>query len=182
MVWTAHPSAHVDDGAEIGAGTRIWHHAHIREGARVGAGSSIGQNVYIDAGVAIGERVKIQNNVSIYHGVTIEDEVFLGPSCVFTNDPLPRATSTSWTVVPTLVQRGASIGANATVVCGVTIGAAAMVGAGSVVTHDVAANELVLGNPARHHGWVCGCGTVVSRDVEPPPRPIRCPTCAGTSR
>lgn len=134
--------------------------------------------MYVDTGVTIGDRVKVQNNVSIYQGVTIGDEVFLGPSCVFTNDLLPRATSTAWTVVPTRVGTGASIGANATIVCGVAIGERAMVGAGAVVTRDVASHQLVLGNPARHHGWVCACGTVVSRELDPPPDPIRCNRCS----
>jgi acetyltransferase-like isoleucine patch superfamily enzyme len=177
MTWIADPSAVVEEGATLGDGTRVWHHAHVRAGAIVGRGCSLGKNVYVDAGAVVGDRVKVQNNVSIYDGVTIEDEVFLGPSCVLTNDLRPRATSTRWEVVPTLLRRGASIGANATVVCGVTIGEWAMVAAGAVVTRDVAPHQLVLGNPARHHGWVCRNGHVVSRDADPPDDPDDCATC-----
>ncbi|QGG95986.1 acyltransferase [Actinomarinicola tropica] len=177
MTWLADPSAIVEDGAVVGDGTRIWHHAHVRSGARIGAGCSLGKNVYVDAGVRLGDGVKVQNNVSIYRGVDIGDEVFLGPSCVFTNDLLPRAGNDDFRVVPTTVRRGASIGANVTIVCGTTLGEWSMVAAGSVVTRDVAPHQLVLGNPARHHGWVCRRGHVVSRAAEPPPDPDRCPAC-----
>jgi acetyltransferase-like isoleucine patch superfamily enzyme len=159
-------TALVDPGAQIGAGTKIWHHCQIRAGARIGAECSLGKNVYIDAGAVIGDRCKIQNNVSIYRGVTLEDEVLVGPSAVFTNDLYPRATD-DWQVLPTKVGRGASIGANATIVCGIEIGAFAMVGAGSVVTHDVAPHELVVGNPARRHGWVSECGRLLQRSTGP---------------
>jgi len=159
-----HPSAEVEDGATVGAGTRIWHLCHVRTGARIGAGCTLGRNVYVDAGVAVGDRVKIQNNVSVYAGVTLEDEVFVGPSAVFTNDLRPRAQNPDWVVTPTLVRRGASIGANATIVCGVEIGEYAMVAAGSVVTRPVQPYQLVAGNPARHLGWVDERGEVVSRD------------------
>ena len=175
MTWTAHPTAEIDTGAEIGEGTRLWHHVHVRSGARIGRDCTIGKNVYVDAGVSIGDRVKIQNNVSVYQGVTVADDVFLGPSCVFTNDLLPRAAAPEWHITPTTVETGASVGANATIVCGTTIGAWAMVAAGSVVTRDVAPHQLVLGNPARHHGWVCRCGQVVSRDPRPPTDLERCP-------
>ena len=148
----------------IGPGAKIWHLGHIRRGARIGAGSSLGRNVYVDAGVVIGERVKIQNNVSVYAGVTIEDDVFVGPSAVFTNDLHPRAHNADWKVTPTLVRAGASIGANATIVCGVEIGADAMIAAGAVVTRDVAPNQLVAGCPATHRGGVNRQGDVVSRD------------------
>ena len=117
-----HPSANVEDGAEIGDGTRVWHQWHIRSGAVIGEGCNLGKNVFVDAGVRIGNGVKIQNNVSVYQGVTIEDLVFVGPSVVFTNDRYPRAFSTDWEIVPTLVRRGASIGANATLVCGIEVG------------------------------------------------------------
>jgi UDP-2-acetamido-3-amino-2,3-dideoxy-glucuronate N-acetyltransferase len=174
-----HPTAVVEDGARLGAGAAVWHHAHVRSGAEVGAGTSLGKNVYVDAGVRIGERCKIQNNVSVYAGVTLEDEVFVGPSAVFTNDRYPRAVSPDWEVVPTHVARGASIGANATLVCGIEVGEWATVGAGSVVTRDVAAHELVVGNPARRVGWVCRCGRVVARGDEQP-TDLRCQRCAGT--
>lgn len=180
MAWIAEPTARVDDEAVIGDRTRLWHQVHVRSGARIGADCSLGKNVYVDAGVVLGDRVKVQNNVSVYQGVTIEDDVFLGPSCVFTNDLLPRASNPTWEVVTTRVRRGASIGANATIVCGTTIGEWAMVGAGAVVTRDVAPHQLVLGNPARPHGWVCRCGGVVSNDVTSPPAPIRCAECAET--
>ena len=166
--WSADATAIVEPGSHIGAGTRIWHHAHIRTGATIGENSSLGKNVYIDADVIIGSRVKIQNNVSVYRGVSVADDVFLGPSCVFTNDRYPRAAVTDFQVVPTVVQRGASVGANATVVCGVTLGEWCAVAAGAVVTHDVAPHQLVVGSPARPAGWVCECGSVVSRDVAPP--------------
>jgi acetyltransferase-like isoleucine patch superfamily enzyme len=163
-----HPTAEVDEGAEIGEGTKVWHLAHIRGTARVGAGCNLGRNVYVDAGVVIGDRVKIQNNVSVYAGVTIENEVFVGPCVVFTNDLRPRAVNPDWVITPTLVRNGASIGANATLVCGITVSEHAMVAAGSVVIRDVQPHQLVGGNPARHLGWVNRRGEVVSRDAEPP--------------
>lgn len=163
-----HPTADVEDGAVVGPGTKVWHLAHIRSSATVGAGCVIGRNVYIDAHAVVGDRVKIQNNVSVYHGVTVEDEVFVGPCAVFTNDLRPRAQNPDWKITPTLVRHGASIGANATIVCGVEIGPYAMVAAGSVVTRNVAANQLVAGNPARPLGWVDEQGNVISRDVERP--------------
>ena len=166
-----HPTAEVDEGARIGANTKIWHLAHIRSTARIGAGCVIGRNVYVDAEVVIGDLVKVQNNVSVYQGVTLEDEVFVGPSAVFTNDLRPRAQNPDWQITPTVVRRGASIGANATIVCGVEIGTYAMVAAGSVVTHDVAPHQLVAGNPARPRGWVNARGEVVSRDPARPPSP-----------
>mgnify|MGYP001772685810 CR=1 FL=1 len=153
-----HPTAVVEDGAKIGEGTRIWHFAHVRSGAIIGKNCNIGKDVYLDSGAVVGDRVKIQNGVSIYKGVHIEDDVFIGPYAVFTNDKYPRAFSTDWEVVPTRVKRGASIGANATIVCGVTIGEYAMVAAGSVVTKDVPPHGLVLGNPAKLVGFVCYCG------------------------
>ncbi|MBV1849250.1 acyltransferase [Catellatospora tritici] len=164
----AHPSADVEPGARIGAGTKIWHLAHVRAGAVVGAGCVLGRNVYVDVGATVGDLVKIQNNVSVYQGVTLEDEVFVGPCAVFTNDLRPRAQHPDWQITPTVVRRGASIGANATVVCGTEIGAYAMVAAGAVVTRDVAPYQLVAGNPARHLGWVDEQGNVVSRGAERP--------------
>jgi UDP-2-acetamido-3-amino-2,3-dideoxy-glucuronate N-acetyltransferase len=177
----AHPTAVIEAGAEIGAATRIWHHSHVREGGRVGAGCTLGKNVFVDAGAIVGDRVKIQNNVSVYHGVTIGNDVFVGPSAVFTNDLRPRAFATDWQISPTVVELGASIGANATVVCGVTIGRYAMVAAGSVVTRSVEPHRLVLGNPARPHAWVCWCGEIVSRDQQQPLE-LRCASCVTASR
>ena len=154
-----HPSASVDEGATVGAGTRIWHFCHVMPGARVGADCVLGQNVVVGSGVRIGSGVKVQNNVAIYAGVTLEDDVFCGPSCVFTNVLTPRAfVDRKDEFLPTLVQRGATIGANATIVCGVTIGRYAMIGAGAVVTRNVADYSLVVGNPARHAGWVSRSG------------------------
>jgi acetyltransferase-like isoleucine patch superfamily enzyme len=153
-----HPSAIVEDGASIGPRTRVWHRSHIRTGSTIGADCTIGFAVYVDVGAVVGDRCKIQNHVSLYRGVVLEADVFVGPSATFTNDLYPRANSQDWEVVPTHVRRGASIGANATVVCGVELGAWSMVGAGSVVTRDVPPHALVAGAPARLHGWVCVCG------------------------
>ncbi|MEZ0345180.1 MAG: acyltransferase [Infirmifilum sp.] len=161
----AHPTAVIEDGAQIGEGTRIWHFAHVRSGAVVGRECNIGKDVYIDAGAVVGNRVKIQNGVSVYKGVVIEDDVFVGPYAVFTNDKYPRAFSKDWEVVPTRIKRGASIGANATVVCGVTIGEFAMIAAGSVVTKDVPPHGLVMGNPARLVGFVCYCGRPLEEKI-----------------
>jgi acetyltransferase-like isoleucine patch superfamily enzyme len=144
-----HPSAHVDPRARIGEGCRIWINVQVREDAEIGSGSILSKDVYVDHGVRVGERCKIQNGVSLYNGVAVEDDVFIGPSAAFTNDRVPRAFNSEWKVTPTLLRTGASIGANATVVCGVTIGEYAMVAAGSVVTRDVPAFTLVRGNPAR---------------------------------
>jgi UDP-2-acetamido-3-amino-2,3-dideoxy-glucuronate N-acetyltransferase len=156
---TIHESAYVDPGASIGSGTRIWHFCHVNAGAVIGEGCSLGQNVVVMPGVRVGNNVKIQNNVSLYQGVTLEDDVFCGPSCVFTNVLNPRsAVSRKHEYLPTLVQRGASIGANATVICGVTIGEYAFVAAGAVVTKDVPAYALVVGVPGRVTGWACQCG------------------------
>lgn len=150
-----HPSAIVDDGARIGPGTRIWHFCHVLAGATIGARCTLGQNVMVGGRVVIGDGVKIQNNVSLYDGVILEDDVFCGPSMVFTNVLTPRAfVDRKAEFAPTLVRRGATIGANATIVCGVTIGEYAMVGAGAVVTRDIADHALVVGAPARRIGWV----------------------------
>lgn len=169
-----HPTADVSEQAEIGDGTSIWHQVQVREGARIGRNCILSKGVYVCAGVVIGDNVKVQNYVSIYHGVTIEDGVFCGPHCVFTNDKLPRAinadgslkSADDWESTPTLVQRGASIGANAVIVCGVTIGRWAMIGAGSVVSRDVPDYGLVWGNPARLRGFVCPCGHRLQEDLE----------------
>lgn len=172
----AHESAVVEDGASIGAGTAIWHHAHVRAGARVGVDCTLGKNVFVDSAAVVGDRVKIQNNVSVYSGVTLGNDVFVGPSAVFTNDLVPRAFNEHWSVSPTDVEVGASIGANATVVCGTTIAQYAMVAAGATVTRDVGAHELVAGVPATHRGWVCRCGQVVSRANEMPSS-LECDRC-----
>ena len=154
-----HESSYVDAGATIGAGTKIWHFSHVMPGAVIGAGCNLGQNVVVMPGTHIGNNVKIQNNVSIYEGVTLEDDVFCGPSCVFTNVMNPRShVSRRHEYQTTLVRRGATIGANATVVCGVTLGEYAFIGAGAVVTSDVPAFALMVGVPARQVGWMCRCG------------------------
>jgi dTDP-4-amino-4,6-dideoxygalactose transaminase/acetyltransferase-like isoleucine patch superfamily enzyme len=171
---TVHGTAVVEEGAGIGEGTRVWHHAHVRSGAVLGRDCVLGKNVFVDAGAVVGDRCKIQNNVSVYTGVTLGSDVFVGPSAVFTNDLRPRASAEDWTVTPTVVRDGASIGANATVVCGTVLGEHCMVAAGSVVTRDVRPHQLVAGNPARPLGWVCTCGEVVGRDAEPP-ADLRCP-------
>jgi UDP-2-acetamido-3-amino-2,3-dideoxy-glucuronate N-acetyltransferase len=150
-----HPSAIVDDGAQLGAGTRVWHFAHVCAGARIGHGCSLGQGVYVGNDVTIGANVKVQNNVSVFDAVTLEDDVFCGPSMVFTNVHNPRsAVPRKSEYRPTLVKRGATLGANCTVVCGTTIGRYAFVGAGAVVSRDVADFALVTGVPARRIGWV----------------------------
>jgi perosamine synthetase len=174
------PTAVVESGSVVGEGTSIWHHAHVRSGAVVGRTCNLGKNVYVDEGARIGDRVKIQNNVSIYNGVVLGDDVFVGPSAVFTNDLRPRAHAAHWQVTRTDVRAGASIGANATIVCGVEIGEHAMVAAGAVVTRTVKPHQLVAGNPARHRGWVCRCGEVLSRE-ELPPVSLSCAACAAAS-
>ena len=158
-----HDTAVVEPGAKLGAGTRVWHHAHVRDGASIGRDCILGHNVFVDAGARVGDGVKLQNNVSVYSGVTLEDDVFVGPSAVFTNDRWPRAAARDWDLVPTVVRRGASIGANATIVCGIEVGPWALIAAGAVATRDVQAHELVGGNPARHLGWVCRCGLPLGR-------------------
>ena len=173
----AHESSYVDEGCEIGAGTRIWHFSHVMSGARIGAGCNIGQNVVISPRVVIGDNVKIQNNVSVYTGVTLEADVFCGPSMVFTNVINPRShVSRKDEYRPTLVKRGATLGANATVVCGHTIGRYAFIGAGSVVTKDVPDHALVVGNPGRVVGWVCECGVKLAVGACPPGR-ATCQAC-----
>lgn len=160
-----HPLAVVDEGADIGDGTRIWHFAHVRGTAKLGKGCNIGKDVYIDGDVVIGNNVKIQNGVSVYHGVTIEDDVFCGPHMTFTNDMYPRAFGDNWEVFKTLVKKGASIGAHATIVCNTTLGEYCMIGSGAVVTKDVPAHGLVVGNPARLVGYVCKCGQPLKNEI-----------------
>ena len=173
-----HSSAVVDDGARLGSGTKIWHFVHVCGGAIVGERCVLGQNVFVGPGVRLGNGVKVQNNVSLYVGVQVEDDVFLGPSCVFTNVMHPRAhVERKEEFQPTQVRRGASIGANATVVCGHEIGAYAFVGAGSVVTRDVRPHALVFGTPARRHGWVCRCGEKLADEASP-----RCQRCGDEYR
>lgn len=162
-----HPTATVEEGASIGAGTSIWHQAHVRTHSTIGDDCSLGFCVFVDSGVTIGDRCKIQNHVSIYQGVTLESEILVGPSVTFTNDLYPRADSPEWRVIETKVRHGASLGANSTIVCGVEIGPWAMVGAGSVVIGDVAPNALVVGNPARQIGWVCSCGGRLGSTTDP---------------
>jgi UDP-2-acetamido-3-amino-2,3-dideoxy-glucuronate N-acetyltransferase len=158
-----HESSYLDEPCEIGDGTKIWHFCHVMKGAKIGRNCNIGQNVVISPSVVLGNNVKIQNNVSVYTGVELEDDVFCGPSMVFTNVVNPRShVSRKDEYRRTLVRRGASIGANATIVCGHTIGRYAFIGAGAVVTRDVPDFALVLGNPGRILGWVCNCGVRLS--------------------
>lgn len=161
-----HPTAHVDEGALVGANTRVWHHAHIRSGARVGDNCTLGHSVYVDAGAVVGSNCKLENRVSIFRGVTLEDGVFIGPHTTFTNDKYPRAIlpngsfvrEEDWMALATLVKYGASIGAGGIVLPGITIGRWAMVAAGSLVTRDVPDHGLVIGQPAELTGYVCKCG------------------------
>jgi UDP-2-acetamido-3-amino-2,3-dideoxy-glucuronate N-acetyltransferase len=169
-----HPTAEISSTAQIGAGTRIWGQVHVREHAQIGETCNIGKGVYIDRHVHIGSNVKIQNHASLFEGLTLEDGVFIGPHVCFTNDLLPRAITPDgklkiaddWVITPTLVKYGASIGAGSILVCGITIGEFALIGAGSVVTRDVPPHTLVFGNPARQHGYVCRCARKLSDTVE----------------
>ena len=162
-----HPTSVVDDNVIIGEGTKIWHFSHIQSGARIGKNCSFGQNVNVSNNVIIGDGVKVQNNVSIYEGVELGDYVFCGPSCVFTNDLTPRAKYPKGHAgyKKTVVEEGASIGANATIVCGHRIGKWALIGAGAVVTSDVPAHALMLGVPAVQKGWVCECGELLKDEL-----------------
>jgi UDP-2-acetamido-3-amino-2,3-dideoxy-glucuronate N-acetyltransferase len=177
-----HPTAEVEQGAKVGDGTRVWHHAHVRAGATIGANCILGYGVFVDSGVMVGDNVKLQNRVSVYRGVTIEDGVFVGPHVAFTNDKYPRAikpdgspaTDDDWSISPTLVKQGASIGAAAVVLPGVTIGRWATAGAGAVLSRDVPDHGLVTGNPARLVGYVCRCG----RRLHPGDSGWRCDHCA----
>ena len=169
--YAVHPTACIDEGATVGSGSRIWHFSHILPGTVIGENCTIGQNVVAGPDVVIGNGCKIQNNVSVYKGVTLEDDVFCGPSMVFTNVFNPRAAIRRMDEArPTLVRKGASLGANSTIVCGVTIGRHAFVGAGAVVTRDVPDHALVYGNPAKLHGWVCECGEKLAAS-------LTCPAC-----
>lgn len=159
MSTTIHPTAIVDEGAKIGDETRIWHWTHVCKGAKIGQGCSLGQNVFVGNDVVIGNNVKIQNNVSIYDTVLLEDDVFCGPSMVFTNVYNPRsAIIRKDEYRPTIVEQGATLGANCTIICGVRIGKHAFVGAGAVINRDVKPYELVMGVPGKHGGWMCQCG------------------------
>jgi UDP-2-acetamido-3-amino-2,3-dideoxy-glucuronate N-acetyltransferase len=159
-----HPTAVVDEGATLGPGVKVWHHAHVCAGAVVGAGTVLGQGTYVGPGVRVGAGCKVQNHVSVYEGVTLEDEVFVGPNAVFTNVLNPRAhVNRRAEFLPTLVRRRATIGANATILCGTTLGEGAFVAAGAVVTRDVAPRALVKGCPARPSGHACDCGEVLPR-------------------
>jgi UDP-2-acetamido-3-amino-2,3-dideoxy-glucuronate N-acetyltransferase len=177
-----HPTAEISPRAAIGEGTSIWHYCQVREGAQLGEQCILGKNVYVDFDVRIGSRVKIQNNCSVYHGATLEDGVFLGPHAVITNDRYPRAITPDgdlkgeddWEVGPVLIRRGASVGASAVILPGVTIGAFAMVGAGAVVTHDVPDHGLAVGCPARLVGYICACG----RRLEPVAAGLYCIHCS----
>lgn len=170
MAIRIHPTADVAESAQMGEGTSIWHQCQIRPGVKIGQNCILGKGVYVDADVSIGDNVKIQNYVSVFHGVTIEDGVFVGPHVCFTNDMRPRAinpdgslkAATDWTVSETRIRRGAALGANSTIRCGITVGEWAMVGSGSVVTRDVPSYGLVFGNPARLRGFVCPCGAELS--------------------
>lgn len=172
----AHETSCIDEPSDIGMGTKIWHFSHVMSGATIGRGCTIGQNVFVASGVRIGNNVKIQNNVSVYAGVVLEDDVFCGPSMVFTNVNTPRSAvprNQPEDYLVTLVKHGASIGANATIVCGHTIGEFAFVGAGAVVTKNVPARTVVYGNPARVHGFACECGGMLPLEFDAE----ACPSC-----
>jgi len=165
MDYQAHLTAVIDEGAKIGSGARIWHFCHVMSGAQIGELCSLGQNVFVASGVILGRNVKIQNNVSLYEGVECEDDVFLGPSCVFTNVINPRSSvSRKSDYKQTIVKKGATIGANATIVCGITIGRHAFIGAGTVVTKNIPDFALVVGNPGRQSGWMSASGQKLTFD------------------
>jgi acetyltransferase-like isoleucine patch superfamily enzyme len=173
-----HPTAIAEDGAQIGAGTRVWHYAHVRAGAVIGQDCVLGKDVYVAEQARIGDNVHVQNGVSVYNGVTLEDSVFVGPHVNFTNDRYPRADNPDWELVPTRICKGASIGAGATVLCGVVVGRYAMVGAGSVVLYDVPEHTLVFGNPARLSGFVCYCGRPIAVTAQSEAKMVgRCHRC-----
>jgi UDP-2-acetamido-3-amino-2,3-dideoxy-glucuronate N-acetyltransferase len=179
----AHESSYIDEGAEIGAGTKIWHFCHVMPRARIGERCNIGQNVLVSSDVTIGNNVKIQNNVSLYTGVVVEDDAFLGPSMVFTNVVNPRShVNRKNEYKATLVKKGASIGANATIVCGTTLGRYCFVGAGSVVTRDVPDYALVYGSPARVRGWMCQCGEQLTFEMKNGAETAVCQSCGDAYR
>jgi UDP-2-acetamido-3-amino-2,3-dideoxy-glucuronate N-acetyltransferase len=183
MAYFAHPSSFIDEGSVVGDGTKIWHFSHVMAGARIGEGCNIGQNVVISPDVVVGNNVKIQNNVSVYTGVVLEDDVFCGPSMVFTNVVNPRShVSRRDEYRPTIVRRGATLGANCTVVCGHSVGCYAFVGAGAVVTRDVPDYGLVLGNPARLAGWMCRCGIKLTSGVRLVQERLACASCGAKYR
>lgn len=176
-----HESAYVDEPCKIGEGTRIWHFCHVMKDAEIGRGCNLGQNVLVASGVSLGNNVKVQNNVSLYTGVTLGDDVFCGPSLVFTNVVNPRSEiSRRDEYRPTVVHRGATLGANATLVCGVEIGHFAFVGAGAVVTEDVPDYALILGVPGRRAGWMCRCGVRLPEPADP--GELRCKACSNQYR
>ena len=189
MTVRIHPTAEVADSASIGDSSSIWHHCQVRPGVKIGRNCILGKGVYVDADVSIGDNVKIQNYVSVYNGVTLEDGVFVGPHVCFTNDMRPRAINvdgslkdaTDWVLSETLVKKGAALGANSTIRCGITIGEWAMIGSGSVVTRDVPDYGLVFGNPGRLRGFVCPCGAQLEKEsIQGNVVIARCPDC-GTS-
>lgn len=161
-----HPTAVVEKTATIGEGTKIWHFVHIREDAEIGKNCVLGHSVYVGKAVKIGNRVKLENRATVYEGVKIEDNVFVGPHVTFTNDLYPRSFSTDWKIVPTLVKKGASIGAGTVMICGVTIGEHAMIGAGSIVTKDIPPHAMAYGSPAKIKGFVCKCGRQLTKEEE----------------
>ena len=173
-----HPTAVVEKTATIGEGTKIWHFVHIRENAEIGRECVLGHSVYVGKGVKIGNRVKLENRATVYQGVKIEDNVFVGPHVTFTNDPYPRSYSTDWKIVPTLVKKGASIGAGTVIICGITIGEHAMIGAGSTVTKDIPPHAIAYGNPAKIRGFVCKCGRRLIKEEERQKYILmKCPSC-----
>lgn len=170
-----HESSYIDEGAEIGEGTKIWHFCHIMPGSKIGKDCSLGQNVVVSPGVEIGDGVKIQNNVSVYTGVKVKEGAFLGPSCVFTNVVNPRSfIERKDEYKETIIGKGASIGANATIICGNSIGDYALVGAGTVVTKDIGQYEVFVGNPGRLHGYICQCGISLEKISDDE---YACPSC-----
>jgi acetyltransferase-like isoleucine patch superfamily enzyme len=175
-----HETATVEKGAVLGKGTKVWHYAHVRQGAVLGKNCTVGHCGYVGVGVMVGNNVKIENKSSVFQGVTVEDDVFIGPHVAFTNDMRPRV-GTEWKLVKTRIEKGVSIGANSTIVCGTVIGKYAMIGAGSVVTESVPEHGLVYGNPARLRGFVCTCGAVLGKGkVSGGKVGMKCPECRKT--